>query len=83
MHRKLLGFLVVLVATAAFAAPGRQQVREGSLAILGKDGQAQALCPGAVITPGAPGGSSAAAHLQDDLPLPLRHRLDRKARTFS
>jgi Ca-activated chloride channel family protein len=45
MHRKLLGFLVILMATAAFAAPGQQQVREGSLAILGKDGQAQALCP--------------------------------------
>lgn len=50
MHRKLLGFLVVLMATAALvtpaaAAPGRQQVTEGSLAIMGKDGQAQALCP--------------------------------------
>jgi Ca-activated chloride channel family protein len=50
MHRKLLGFLVILMATAAFvtqaaAAPGQQQVTEGSLAILGKDGQAQALCP--------------------------------------
>ena len=45
MQRKLLGFLVVLMATAAWAAPGQPQVTEGSLAIVGKDGQAQALCP--------------------------------------
>lgn len=45
MHRRLLGFFGMLfLATAAFAAPGRQ-VTEGSLAILGKDGQPQALCP--------------------------------------
>ena len=46
MHRKLLGLLGMLVlATAAYAAPGQPQVTEGSLAIVGKDGQAQALCP--------------------------------------
>jgi Ca-activated chloride channel family protein len=45
MQRTILGFLVFLLATAAWAAPGQPQVTEGSLAIMGKDGQPQALCP--------------------------------------
>lgn len=46
MHRKFLGLLgFLLFATAALAAPGKPQVTEGSLAILGKDGQPQGLCP--------------------------------------
>ena len=45
MQRTLIGFLMVLLATAAWAAPGQPQVTEGSLAIMGKDGQPQALCP--------------------------------------
>jgi Ca-activated chloride channel family protein len=34
-----------MATAAAYAAPGQPQVTEGSLAVLGKDGQAQALCP--------------------------------------
>ncbi|MGH9580605.1 MAG: VIT domain-containing protein, partial [Terriglobales bacterium] len=45
MHRNVLGFLGVLLLATTAAWAGQPQVTEGSLAILGKDGQAQALCP--------------------------------------
>jgi Ca-activated chloride channel family protein len=45
MRRTLLVCSLILLAFAATALAGNPPVREGSLAILGKDGQAQALCP--------------------------------------